>query len=104
MPIFQLYATPEHSASLQWKSSTIDSQTCWVEADGEENARWAVTQATIIARLGHEGDESPIMPWLHADYALCVEDAAHAGVRQGYVLDAGGNTHDMHEYDGSRQL
>ena len=94
MPVFRLDPTIEQLGSHNWQGSTIGAQACWVQAENENAARWAVTMATAIALCGDETDDSPQLPWPHAQYATCVVDPSKEGVvGPGYVLDAGGHTH-----------
>jgi hypothetical protein len=103
MPVFRLEPVAQRAGSPHWKSSTIGAQRCWVEAASENAARWAVTMATIIARCDDHPD-SPIMPWRHADHAVClVERGEVPALRPGYVVDAAGDLHEIEEYRAAAQ-
>ncbi len=99
MPTFRLEPTPEYMSSSHWQSSTIGAQACWVLADDETAARWAVTMATIIATTGDKSDDRPLMPWRHEWLANCTLDPSREGiVGPGHVLDADGSSHEISEY------
>lgn len=74
MATFRLEPVSQQINSPHWESSIIGPITCWVNGSDAEQARWAVTFATITARWNASGHQSPIMPYMHEHMARCVVD------------------------------
>jgi len=71
MQTFRLEALASGRESPHWECSSIPAGTVWVVARSEEDAREKVTAATVKARRGRLGDDSPLPPWKQADLVKC---------------------------------
>lgn len=74
MQTFRLDAIETGRISSHWGCSSLPSDTVWVTANDEEEAREKVTAATAMGRRSKLGDESPLPPWKLPGLVSCTVD------------------------------